>query len=474
MLRPLVLLGAALLTLPLHAQTPPLSSLDPSADTVAVSVEAAITRAVALSPDVEAERAQLDFAQARSRFARANRFLTELEATSAHAAAPGLDIPAGNTLPDDALYLNPDLRNDWDDLRPFNQVEFEAIQPVWTWGELGKSIEAARHGVDVEAAAVDKQALEVAFRTGELYYNVLLTDALLRLAEQTGDIVERAKREIDRLLQEGAPDVDDADLFQVQLTEQEYRRRVVEVTQRRLTARAALRRQLLLPDAAVIAPRDDVLEPIAFAPEPLETYFAEALAARPELEQARAGLAAREALVDVARSDYFPKLFVVVDGRYAYAAGRERQRNPYVGDSFLSRRIRAGAGVRWDLNIAQTRAEIEQAKAERQEVQHQLDGARQLVLFEVEDAYRNLLTQLAALEAQTEALTISREWLRLEQINFDLDLGDTENLVDAVRAQLEQEARYYEAVRNYNTAVLRLLRATGTLTLRAQSGTLVD
>lgn len=443
-------------------------------DTVALTLESTITRALEVSPDVEEQRAGVAFAQARSRFARAHRFLTEFNATSAHAVAPGLDIPADNPFPTDALYLNPDVRNDWQDLRPFNRIEFEAIQPIWTWGEVGKSIEAARHGVAVERAEVERKEQEVALRAAELYYNVLLTDALLRLAQATGDIVERAKREIDRLLQEGAEDVDDADLFQVQLTEQEYLRRVVEIEQRSLTARAALRRQLYLPEGAVLLPAEASLEPIAFTLDALDAYFARALQQRPELQQAAAGLAAREALVDVARSDYYPKLFIGLRGNYAYAEGRYRQRNPYIGESFLSRSLQVGAAMRMQLNFMQTRAEVEQARAQREEVRFQQEGAQQLILFQVEEAYRNLLIARAALDAQTEALTISREWLRLEQINFDLDLGDTENLVDAVRAQLEQEARYYESVQRYNLAVLELLHATGTLAARAQSGTLVD
>jgi hypothetical protein len=36
------------------------------------------------------------------------------------------------------------------------------------------------------------------------------------------------------------------------------------------------------------------------------------------------------------------------------------------------------------------------------------------------------------------------------------------------------EASYYDRVRRFNAAVLRLLAATGTLVTRAQSGILVD
>ncbi|WP_369407499.1 TolC family protein [Rhodothermus marinus] len=126
------------------------------------------------------------------------------------------------------------------------------------------------------------------------------------------------------------------------------------------------------------------------------------------------------------------------------------------------------------MNFGQTRARVEQARAQRNEVAYQLEAARQLVRFEVEEAYRNVRIAQAALEARDRALTISKEWLRTEQINFDLDLGDTENLVRAVRENLELQARYYEAVYNYNRAVLRLQRAVGMLDLNVRRGTLVE
>jgi outer membrane protein TolC len=192
------------------------------------------------------------------------------------------------------------------------------------------------------------------------------------------------------------------------------------------------------------------------------------------LEQVRAGIAARSALVDVAQSDYYPKLFFGTSASFTYTPGRYRQPNPYVGDPFRSRSARTGFGLRMNLNFYQTRARVEQARAELNEVRYQQSAAEQLVRFEVEDAYRNVLIAQADVESRDESVTITEEWLRTEQINFDLDIGNTENLIDAVRANLEAEASYYQAVQRYNVAILKLLRATGTLTSRIDTGTLID
>lgn len=454
---------------------PRLRAGEVTADTVTFDLRGALARSLAVSPEVGQREAQREFAEARRAEARASRFLTDFKATTAHSIAPALDIPEDNTFERDELYLNPDVDNDWDNVRPFNRIEVEAVQPLWTWGELGGSIRAAKAGVDVEAAEVEGKELEVALRTGELYYNVLLAESLSRLTDEAGNTVARAKREVQRLLQEGDAGVDDADLFQVQITEQEFQSRVAEVTQRLWLARSALARQLFLPEGTAALPDTSLLLPLDFALDSLAVYMDLALRHRPELAQAAAGLTARSALVDVARSHYYPKLFLGASATYAYAAGRERQESAFIGDPFLSNSTRIGLGLRQRLNFFQTSARVEQAEAELSEVRFQQEAAQQLIRFEVEQAYRDLRVAEAALAARDSSLQISKEWLRIELINFDLPgLGDTENLIDAVRANLELQAAYYEAVRNYNVAVLRLLRTTGLLNEPEKVGMLID
>jgi len=451
----------------------------PSPDTVQVTLTEALVQALEASPEMDQRRAERRFATARNDEARANRFLTDVSLDVASSFAPGLDIPSDNEQPDNALYLNPNVENDWSigALRPFGRAEIAVRQPLWTGGELSGALRAARYGVDVEAAEVDRKALAVAARAGETYYSLLLTEALDRLADRTREVVNRAQREINRLLKEGDEGVSQADLFQTRLTEEEVKRRVVEIDQQQATARSALRRQLFLPDGTTVAPAMDELQPISFSihPDSLNYYIRRALQNRPEIDQAEAGTKARRALVDVAQSDYYPKIGLQASlSQSITLPERPNPNNAFVGDSFMGTGTRTGIGIQQNLNFGQTKARVEQAEAELSAVEHQRTAAQQLVRFEVEEAYRSLLTALADVESRDRSTTISGEWLRTEQVNFDLDLGDTEDLVKAVRADLEARARYLEAVKRYNVAVLNLLEATGTLADRAQSGTLLE
>jgi outer membrane protein TolC len=290
-------------------------------------------------------------------------------------------------------------------------------------------------------------------------------------------VVDRAKKEIQRLLDEGDKSVDQADLFQTRLTEEEVKRRTIEVEQNRKTARSALRRQLFLPDGTVVVASAEELVPLNFSlhADSLDHYIALGLKNRPEVDQAEAGVEARAAQVDVAKSDYYPKIGVQASlSQSVTLPERPNPSNAYVGDSFMGTGTRTGLGITLDLNFRQTQARVEEAQAQLSEVKQQQTAAQQLVRFEVEEAYRNLIVAQAKVESRDRANKISGEWLRTEQIDFDLGFGDTENLVKAVRADIEAEARYFEAVKAYNVAVLKLLRATGTLTDRLRRGTLVE
>lgn len=440
-------------------------------DTLVVNLRTAVLRALSVSPDLREVVSKRDFAEARSRFAEVSRLFPVLEVRTGHAIAPSLKRP-NPEVPDDALYLDPSVRNDWSDFKPYNQIEADLVQPVFTWGQVNGSVEAARKGLEVEEGSVESKQLAVAVRTAEVYSNVLLADELLRLAENKRDVVEQAETEISRLLEEG--DADDADLFRLQITKQEFIRAVVEVNQNYLTALMALNRQLMVPEGIVVVIEKEDLEPIPFVLESLDHYLALAMENRPELRQVQAGIAARESLVKVARSDYFPKIFVGFSGTYRYTQGRPRPGNPYITDTYHGRGFRGGVVFQQKLNFSQTKAQVDQARAELDQVRHQMDAANQFILFEVEQAYRDVIIAQSAVETQNQALILSREWLRTEYINFDLELGDTDNLVKAVRENLELEGRYYQAVHKHNMAVLRLFEKTGTLVTLAESGILVE
>jgi len=439
-------------------------------DTVYIDLPLAVLRALETSPEILASASTVDHALARSRLAKSGRFMPEASATTAHAPVPGVSNP--NSRPTDELFLDPDVRSDWTNWGLFNQLSIEVVQPLYTWGQIGSLIRAAEHGVEVEEAAQETTENEVAFRTADLYYKLLLGEALVRFAEEAVQVVDSARGEAERLLDEGYEDIWDADLFRVQIAEQEILAELVRVREGREKARAALIRQLMLPDGTLLEPSDLVLEPADFTLDSLETYLMRAFDNRPELRRVSSGFSALDALVRVARSDFYPKLYLAGQFSVRGAPGRYQQAGPYHSDPLQGGGFAGGVGFRMNLNLLQTKAKVEQAEAKREASRYQLEAAQQLVLFEVEEAYRSVVVAQEAMRAQHEAVRISREWLQTEQINFDLEIVRVENLIEAVGRNLELKAKGFQATYAFNRAVLRLLWTTGTLADQVRLGSI--
>lgn len=439
----------------------------PSPDTLRVDLKMVLQETAEVSPDIRAALSNVGRAAARYELAQSSRILPDATAVSAMAVVPGIENPNGTPL--EELYLDPAVRNDYGNLRPYAQAEVSLVQPIYTWGALRGAVEAASASADLEEARAQETIFGASLRAAELYYGVLLANELQRLADRAGDVVAMAMEEINRLLEEGDPEVDDADRYEVLITQQEYERRIVEVHQVRQTVHAALRRQLMVADSTRIVPVRDVLEPLTFVLESLDFYQQSALRYRPEILQAEAGLAATDALVRVARADYYPQSVFGLTLSVSGASNRFRQSNPYISDGFRRTSARTGFGLLQKLNFKQTRARVAQAEAHHNSVRYLAIAAEQGVLAELEQSWRDVIVQEAALAAKDSSLAVSKEWLRVEQINFDLDLGDTENLVKAVQANLTLEAEYYEAVSRYNMAIMKLLADAGLLTHETDS-----
>ncbi len=428
-------------------------------DTVFVDIPAVVERALSVSPDILVQRAQTRFAEYRLDEAEGSRILPEFSLTTAHAFSPGIRNPNGT--PNDRLYLDPAVRNDWSSLRPFTRVDVSMIQPLWTFGQLRGLIGAARAGSELEQGQLSRTRHEVARRSASLYYGVVLAQELERLAIRASQIIGDAEKEFEKLLEDESPEVGEADLFQLRIAAFEIKGRSVEVREKSRTALMALRRQLMLPDETVIVTRDRTLVPAFYQLDSLDTYLERGLRTRPELTQVRAGASALNSLVQVARSDFYPKIFWGVSAAYSGAIGRHRQLNPYVGDPFLTRSLETGIGIRMKLNFRQTRARVRQAEARVDGARQTEVGARQLILVEVEQAFRRVHYRRAAVENAEAALQESKDWLRFEQVNYDLDFGDTENLIKAVKANLELQAARHQAVYELNVAYLDFFHATG-------------
>lgn len=456
-------LSLTLLLLPLCSVS--VAQTDSSADTLEISFPDFLALALERSNELAARQQQIGIADTRRQQARASRFLPNLELTTGHGLIPGVR-PGDSDFPSSDLYLDPDLRTDWNDWAFFNQAEISAVQPLYTWGALSSAIKASKAGVRAAAAEYDDRRQGYEMDIFELYQGRLLAMELKQLTDEAQSTIRSAERELEKLIREGSDEIDDADLFQLEIFTHQFQAQVDEVDQNlAFIAHAwhlAVREQGGSRAAApVYIPEDPFVDPLLDHPGDQQAYRQAGLRQRPEIRQLDAATEAAGYGMKAAKAQRYPAIVMGINYRYAYASNRPRQRNPFISNPSNTESLTVGLGIRQNLNFFVLESRVERARLEQRQASHARDAAMDGVELDIADKHKDAQIAYSRMQASDRAVDVSRNWLRQEQLDYDIGFGDVNNLVDAVRQNLELEAEYKQRVHDYNIALARLYKASG-------------
>ncbi|HEU4412339.1 MAG TPA: TolC family protein, partial [Polyangiaceae bacterium] len=339
----------------------------------------------------------------------------------------------------------------------FWRAGVEGTIPIWTFGKITNLWRAAEAQVRVGEYEVRKQRNLVRQDVRKAYFGLQLSrdsQALIR------DATERFDKAIASLeVRVEAGEADEVEVFRLKVARAEIAARSAEAEKFERIALAGLR--FLTGVGARFDIPQRPLKPPKHKLGPLTNYLEAARAYRPEVNQARAGIAAREAQADLARAKMFPDLGLTLVGAYARAPEITDQLNPFVRDDANFFRYGFAFGVRWKLDFvpaaARVRASEAQLEENRQLYRYALGGSG----VEVQTAYAQVIEARKKFEAYQESSKLARRWLL--QVNQGLDLGTYEqrDLVEPSRQYALQRFNYLSATLDYNNAMSALALATG-------------
>jgi outer membrane protein TolC len=174
----------------------------------------------------------------------------------------------------------------------------------------------------------------------------------------------------------------------------------------------------------------------------LESFFASAIAMRPDLRALEAEARAAGAQVQQARSDYYPSVGATA-GYSAMGTGQPAANN-----------FNAGIVVVWPIfNGFATEHQVEEAKATQNAIRYSIQDLELRVWLDVKSAY---------LELQTAVQRIHQAEATLAASSGQLELADNIiELTDAERFYIQDDAAYVDALYGYSVAKATLDRVTG-------------
>ncbi len=342
----------------------------------------------------------------------------------------------------------------------FASADATIIQPLYTFGKISENMKAATHGIEVDRSRKQQRANEIVQKVNEYYYGLLLAREMKELVLEVEEILIRAREKAQKLLNQGSDTVDEMDLYKLDAFSGMASKYLEEAKKGESLALAALRARLGLP---VDAPLETGAERLVIADNeilPLEAYIEKARRRRPEFLQISEGLKARAALVEAAKANYYPDIFLGGIVSWAYAEERERIQNSYITDPFNHIVAGIALGARWKLDFGITGAKVAGERAQYNRLLSTRDFADANVPLQVEKYYLELVEAKNSTTATRGAYLNAKKWAVTAIANFDFGMGPAKDIFEALQAYSSMRADYFKSIYNYRIAAANLDYAT--------------
>jgi len=416
-------------------------------DTIRLSLEDAIRRALETNEDVGIAAAEFDKAKG-----------TKKEATAA--ALPHFDIGASYTrnplLP---VIFFPDLENP--DVTTAYKIgadndyllSFSVNQVLFAFGRVGGAIKAADYYLKSSEEGLEATKKDVRLETEIAYYDALLAVEVRRIAVQS---LARAKNQFaeteKKLIQQTASRFDSI------RAAVEVKNREPEVLNAENTIRLA---RLNLKRLVGIDRNTPVIltDSLAYEPETysLDEAIEEAYQIRSDIRALRLNVAMTEKIYHVQKKGNYPTLSLF--GNYTI----QGQSEGYLLEVEQHAKM-ANVGISLNIPIFDglaTQGRAAQAKADHAVAQLSLQRLEKIVALALQELYDQLGAEEENLVSQQATVKMAEESYRLALVRFQNGLSTRLELEDAELALTVARLNYTEAVYRYMVAKKRFEYAMG-------------
>ena len=436
----LLLLAAA----PAAAQTPA------STDTLRLTLDQAVQRAVDRSFAMRLARADVQDAEGRVREATSaalpqvtGSLVYTRQFASIFSGIGGSDTAFGS------LFKNTPFGapNAWN-------FQLQATQTLWSGGKVGSGLSAAKAFRRAAALQRSETEADIAFQVRQAYWNAALQSRLVAIAAENLDQARRQLRQVQLFRQAGTRA--EYDLLRAQVDAANQEPAVVAARNDLDLAILELKRLLDLP-----ADQPLVLEtPLESPAAALPVVAVDSLGGpdRPALAAAEAAVQQQQALLRVARADRWPTLSLATTyneqafPQDVFPSSTDQFRRGWNGEVKLAFPI--FTGFRTSARIEQARAALARAQARRDEV-------RTGVELDVAQARAEVARAQALLAARRETVRQADRAQHIAGVRYANGLATQLEVSDARVAAQQSQVNEVQAMRDYVVALARLERALG-------------
>ena len=419
-----------------------------------LGLEDCVRIALKSAPELDEAQADIDYTSSRLDEAKSYRY-PQVEVLTLFGPAPQARREDVSPL------VATDKSFKFNEMTWFSSADATIIQPIYTFGKISGNISAATHGIEVDRSRKDQRANEVALKVKEYYFGLILARELKEVVLEVQETLGKAHGKALKMLEAGASGVEEIDIFKLDAFSGEVAKYLEEAKKGEHLALSALKTRLGIPMSGQLEIGSERLEMDgALIPE-FEVYLGKARTRRPEFRQIAEGLKARSALVEAAKANYYPDIFLGGLFSWAYAEERDRIRNPYINDQFKHLNGGVALGARWKLDFGITGAKVAGERAQYNRLLSTKEFAETNIPLQIRKYYLDLKEAENSAIAAKSAYSNAKKWAVTAVANFDFGLGPAKEILEALQVYARMRAAYFQSVYNFQIAKANLDYASG-------------
>jgi outer membrane protein len=417
-----------------------------------LTVEDAVSRAVAASPGLARLSAQEAAAEAQRRGAHAERW-PQLDLSAGYqrrSAVPELAIVAPTSdpaRPVERVVVFPNIQDNW-------RARAGVALPLYTGGRVSAQVAAAEQGRAAAQEDLRAGRADLVLETKTAYWSLVTAREGVRVLEESIKAFDAHLRDAQNRERFGMAARNEVLAVQVERDRVELEQ--LQATAGAELAEANLQRLLDLPPLT----RVEAAEPLAAPPPvtaPLEALVAEAATARPERKALAARASAASAMAGAERGARLPQL--ALSGGYSYA-NPNRDIVPPTADWKDTWDV--GVGLSWNLFDGGRRSAGEaRARAQADAVREQLRELDRAIRLEVTRRTLELQTARARVALAERSVASAAENRRVAGDRYREGVIPSSERLDAELAHERAALAHTEALAALRLAAAGLDRAVG-------------
>jgi len=332
-------------------------------------------------------------------------------------------------------------------------------QPLFTGFKLLSSVDVADYNAQAQKQDYSKDEHDLIYNIKNAYWILYKANQLKTVVDENVNQIKAHLEDVNNMFNQGLATKNDVLKVEVQLGD-------VQIKQ--IDANNNVRLSIISLDNVMGLPLSSQIEPVekinskVETLNTLDTYLDKAYQYRPELIGMDFRIKAGESGVTLAKSGWWPQLFLVGD----YLSARPNQRIFPTTDTF-SETWDVSLSVSWDLwNWGVTGHQTDQAQTQVEQAKDSYKITKDNITLEVTQTYLNILQAKEKLIVADNTVSQAEENYRVTDEKFKNGLTLNSELLDAEVALLTAKTNFVQSQVDYELAKAQLEKSSGESSLK--------